>query len=58
MKVHELIANLHDVDPDGESEVLIYMHRRYGGRLDPITNIRRFTEGGTVMISDAADPEA
>jgi hypothetical protein len=21
MKIHELIANLHDIDPDGESEV-------------------------------------
>jgi hypothetical protein len=58
MKIHELIANLHDIDPDGESEVLIYMHRRYGGRQEPIADIRRFTEGGAVMIMDAADPEA
>lgn len=57
MKVHELVANLHEVDPDGEAEVQIYIHRRWGGTGKPIADIRRFTEGGDVMITDARDPE-
>jgi hypothetical protein len=52
MKVHELIANLHDVDPDGESEVMIYIHRRYGGTQAAVDDIRRFTADGPVMITD------
>lgn len=57
MKVHELIANLHDVDPDGESEVQVYICRRYGGFQAVAMNVRRFTEGGDVMITDERDDD-
>lgn len=57
MKVHELIANLHDVDPDGESDVKIFFHRRYGSNIAEIAEISRWTDDGPVMVGDAADPE-
>ncbi len=57
MKVHELIANLHDIDPEGESEVRIYVCRRYGGYDRAPTQIRRFLETGPVMITDERDED-
>lgn len=57
MKVHELIANLHDVDPSGESDVLIYICRRFGGHQSEALHVRRFVPGGDVMITDERDDE-
>jgi len=55
VKVHELIATLRDVDPDDESDVEIYICRRYGGYRRVPTKIRRFIENGAVMITDECD---
>lgn len=57
MKVHELIANLHEVDPEGESDVGIYICRRYGGHQSEAMVVRRFVPGGDVMIADERDDE-
>jgi hypothetical protein len=58
MKTHELIENLREADPDGEAEVWIYIHRRYGGHQALAYEAREFRHGeGTVYITDEQDPE-
>lgn len=58
MKTHELIENLRDVDPDGEAEVFIYIHRRYGGHRAPAYEVRRFVKvEGKIYVCDEQDPE-
>lgn len=56
MKAHELIANLRDVDPDGEAEVALTIHLRWGSRAGQIADIRMDPDG-VVRIIEAADPE-
>ncbi len=57
MKVHELIENLKDADPDGEAEVFIYIHRRYGGYQCAPYEVREFIPGdGKIYICDERDP--
>ncbi len=55
MKVHELIENLRDIDPDGESEVQIDIHLRWGSRHGLIGNVRRYS-AGVVRIVEETDP--
>lgn len=55
MKTAELIALLREEDPSGEADVRIYICRRYGGYDQEPTRVRRFLDGGAVMITDERD---
>lgn len=56
MKVHELIANLHDVNPDGEAEVKLQLRRRWGTRIAEIEDVA-LVSGGIVAVVEELDPE-
>jgi hypothetical protein len=58
MTTSELIAALHDVDPEGDSEVFVYICRRYGGHQSTADEVRRFrADERRIYICDARDEE-
>jgi hypothetical protein len=52
MKVHELIENLRDHDPDAEAEVWISIHRTYGEWIRPAYNVQLRSDGKVVVIDN------
>lgn len=58
MTTAELIAALREIDPEGTSEVDIYICRRYGGYQRAAARVRRFLSNGNVKITDEPDEEA
>ncbi len=57
MKTKELIHRLQEIDPTGECEVDIYIHRRYGGYSRSAAIVRKFISNGNVKITDEPDDE-
>ena len=55
MKTHELIENLRENDPGGDSEVWISIHRTYGEWIRPVYNVQARSDGKIVVVDNPED---